>query len=98
MTRYAVVVTDNARRDLLDIRAWIAADDPAAARRFVQALREQIDHLETLPLRGARIPEADLLGVDIRHRIHGDYRTIYRVEGSRVLVLRVLHGARLLRL
>jgi len=98
VTRYDVWVTDTARRDLLDIRAWIAADDPVAATRFVGALRDQIEQLETLPLRGPRIPEADLLGVDLRHLLHGDYRTIYRVEGERVLVLRVLHGARLLRL
>jgi plasmid stabilization system protein ParE len=26
--------------------------------------------------------------------IHGSYRTIYRIEGERVLVIRVVHGAR----
>jgi len=98
MKRYQVVVTSVAREDLRRLRAWIAADDPVAARRFVAALAEQIGHLESLPLRGAVIPEAELLGVSLRHLVFGDYRTVYRVEDDRVVVLRVLHGARLLRL
>lgn len=98
MKRFEVVVTSAARRDLRQLREWIAADNPAAAKRFVAALGEQIQRLETLPLRGAVIPESELLGVEFRHLLHGDYRTIYRVEDARVIVLRVVHGARLLRL
>ena len=98
MKTFEVVITETARRDLQLVRQWIAADDADAARRFLAALREQIETLETLPRRGPVIPEAELLRVELRHLLHGDYRTIYRVEGARVLVLRVIHGARLLRL
>jgi len=36
------------------------------------------------------------LGIEYRHITYGHYRTIFRVEGSRVIILRVIHGARLL--
>ena len=98
MKRFEVIVTTAARRDLRVLRDWIAADNPAAARRFVAALGEQIERLESLPLRGPVIPEVALLGSELRHLVYRDYRTIYRVEGERVIILRVIHGARLLKL
>jgi plasmid stabilization system protein ParE len=56
MKRFEVVVTSAARRDLRQLREWIAADNPDAAKRFVAALGEQIQRMETLPLRGGRRP------------------------------------------
>jgi plasmid stabilization system protein ParE len=32
----------------------------------------------------------------VRHLIHGSYRTISRIAGSQVVILRVIRGARLL--
>ena len=42
------------------------------------------------------IPEAADLDIDYRHKLFGNYRIIYRVEGNLVFVVRVIHGARLL--
>jgi plasmid stabilization system protein ParE len=49
-----------------------------------------------MPLANAVIPEAAELGVDYREKLFGNYRIIYRVSGDAVIVLRVIHGARLL--
>jgi plasmid stabilization system protein ParE len=49
-----------------------------------------------MPLRHEVIPEAREIGVEYRHTLSGPYRTIYRVEKERVIVVRVIHGARLL--
>ncbi len=49
-----------------------------------------------MPKRHEVIPEARELGVEYRHALIGKYRTIYRIEGQRVLIIRVIHGARLL--
>lgn len=81
---FAVLLTRAAERDLRQ---------PGAARRFVAALRKHVQSLEELPERGA--PLASPVG-PYRQLVHGAYRTIYRVEGERVIVLRVVHGARLL--
>lgn len=52
--------------------------------------------LETMPRAHAIIPEASELGVDYREKLFGKYRIIYRISVDRVIVLRVIHGARLL--
>jgi plasmid stabilization system protein ParE len=50
--------------------------------------------LEAFPLGHEAIPEARHLGGDYRHLLAGNYRVIFRVEGHRVIVLRVIHAAR----
>jgi len=56
--------------------------------------------LETFPFAFGVIPEAKELSaeidVDYRQKLFGNYRIIYRVEADRVIVMRVVHGARLL--
>jgi plasmid stabilization system protein ParE len=59
-------------------------------------VERQIDSLERLPRRCPVIPESHDLGREYRHIIHGNYRTIFRIEGPRVIIMRVVHGARLL--
>jgi len=52
--------------------------------------------LSLAPARCSIIPEAADLGRQYRHLLHRAYRTIFRIDGARVLVVRVIHGARLL--
>ena len=52
--------------------------------------------LEIFPLRCPVIPESFELGVEYRHIIYGHYRTIFKVDHSRVIIMRVIHGARLM--
>jgi len=52
--------------------------------------------LSKYPNRCPVIPEADDIGVEYRHLIWGHYRTVLRIEGSTVSVVRVVHGAQLL--
>ena len=42
------------------------------------------------------MPENDLLGTSYCHQLIGNYRTIFKITGARVIILRVIHGARLL--
>ena len=56
----------------------------------------KIRSLKSMPQRHEVIPEAQDLGVDYRHIISGNYRTIYRINEDWVIVLRVIHAARLL--
>jgi plasmid stabilization system protein ParE len=62
----------------------------------VKDLRRQVRSLQTLPERFEIIPEAAQTGDAHRHLPFGNYRIIYRVEAKRVLILRILHAARLL--
>jgi toxin ParE1/3/4 len=94
--KHRVEITAVAERDLREIRDYIARDKPAAAQRWYERLAKQIRSLETMPLRHEVIPEAQEIGIEYRHMLSGPYRMIYRVEKQRVIVVRVIHGARLL--
>ena len=81
---------------MAEIWEYIAQDKPDAATAFVLRLEEQIRTLERFPERAPLAPENGLLGTAYRHLLHGNYRTLFKIVGSRVIILRVLHGARLL--
>ena len=82
MSAYSVEFTPAASRDLKRL-------DPAI--RF-QLLRSSAV-LEEAPHPGASARIQVLVGISPRHyRLRvGDYRIVYRIEGSRVIVVRVAH-------
>ena len=94
--KFRVEITEAAEADVAEIWEFIAQDKPEAAAAFVQRLEEQIGTLERFPERCPPAPENELLGAAYRHLLYGNYRTIFRIVGSKVIILRVLHGARLL--
>ena len=96
--RYRVDITRTAERDIDSIYDFIASDDPAAAERWVEEVERQISTLSRAPARCPIIPEAGDLGRQYRHLLYGSYRTILRIDGSCVVVVRVIHGDRLLSL
>lgn len=94
--RYQVRITKWAERDIEEIWSFIAGDSPDEAKKFVLQLEKQVRTLERFPERCPLIPENELLGTKYRHLLFGEYRTVFRVAGKTVHVLRVIHGARLL--
>lgn len=96
--RYRVEITAAAQDDVASIWNFISVDDPRAANRFMDELLQQVETLSAFPMRCPVIPESRELGVEYRHLIYGDYRTIFRVSGRHVLIVRIVHGSRLLEL
>jgi len=94
--KFKVEITRIAEADVAEICEYVAQDKPEMATAFVLRLEEQIGKLERFPERCPLVPENELLGADYRHLLYGNYRTIFKIVGSRVIILRVLHGARLL--
>lgn len=94
--RYAVEIAEAAEADVEEIWHYIAQDKPDTATDFILRLEEQIETLEHSPERCPLVPEHELLGASYRHMLYGNYRTIFKIVGHRVIILRVLHGARLL--
>ncbi|MEQ8283303.1 MAG: type II toxin-antitoxin system RelE/ParE family toxin [Parvibaculum sp.] len=94
MTR-KVVITPTAEADLDGILHFIALDDPAAARRFVAGLRRRMKSLVTMAKRCPLAPENGLDGLEIRHSIQGQYRILFALEPTHIVILQVRHGARL---
>ncbi len=86
-----VVLAPQAREDLREILAYIAADNPQAARAVLGRIRERILELRTHPHLGrpGRLPGTRELVVPAT-----PYVVPYQVQDSVVQVLRVYHGAR----
>jgi addiction module RelE/StbE family toxin len=88
------VWTDRALRDLRDIDAYIAADDPGAAERWVDKLLIAARRAATLPYSGHVVREN---GRDaLRQILVRSYRIVYLVRDKQVDVLTVFEGHHLL--
>ena len=87
---WRVRLTNRALRDLDHIYARIEAASSAQAAQWFARLEQAIFSLETLPQRGARLPEDSAL----RQLLHGRkpyiYRLIYEVDEASATV-HVLH-------
>jgi len=94
--RFKVRITRTAETDIQAIWSFIAADSPANADRFILEMEKQLNTLEHFPQRCPLIPENERLGTHYRRLLYGDYRTLFRIAGKTVFVVRVIHGARLL--
>ena len=77
--------------DLDEIEAYIAADNVEAARRTVDGIRARLRILVRFPTVGRERPE---LGSGTRSWPLGKYVAIYRVNGGRVQIARILHSRR----
>lgn len=95
---YKVLLTRHAQNDLAEIHDYISVDSPENADDFISKVEEKILALTTMPERAPLILENTVLGTRYRHLVHGKYRIIFRIQGNAVIILRVIHGARLLRL
>ena len=93
---FKVEITPSAEADIAVIWDYIAQDNPVAATAFIVALEKQITSLQQFPERCPRIVENEILGTSYRHLLYAPYRTIFRISGQTVVILRVIHGARLL--
>ena len=62
--------------------AFIAADDAAASRRWLEELLERVEALRRFPDSGRVVPELER--DEIRELLVGSYRVIYRHRGDLV--------------
>ncbi|MES2443008.1 MAG: type II toxin-antitoxin system RelE/ParE family toxin [Pseudomonadota bacterium] len=93
MKRWTLERTPRAEDDLLDIWAYVAAENPDAADRLVRALSEQFRKTSDFPELGQSV---DWLVPGHRILTRGSYVLIYRILTARhaVELVRVVHSAR----
>ena len=80
-----------ARQDLLNAIEYVVQQSAPAAERLLNRLETAAASLTESPDRGRIVPE---LGHPNRELIVDDYRLVYRVRGTEIQVLRVIHGKR----
>jgi addiction module RelE/StbE family toxin len=84
-----VIWSPTALSQIEEIHDYIARDNPVAAIRMAELLHEAGRSLDSLPHRGRPVP-----GTRMRELIVRPYVVRYEVDGNRVLIVRVRHGAR----
>ncbi len=82
--------TETAKQDLLAIQRYIAADNPNAAKKWIERLRALARNTLHSPLAGRKVPEFSR--DDIRERIEGNYRIVYQVFEDHIVIVTVFEG------
>jgi plasmid stabilization system protein ParE len=85
-----LVWTKEAERWLKGIFDYISADNPRAAEGVVSGIYDRAQSLLTFPESGYRYQDNE---DEVRILLYGHYRIAYKVEGEKVIVLGVFHGA-----
>ncbi len=85
----SVNFTRRALRDLANIRAYIADDNPRAASRVAVELVAACDRLEIFPERGRPGPRSGTRELTTVW----PYVIVYRVSGEDIDILSIWHGA-----
>ena len=87
-----IIWADTAYRDLESIAEYIARDSGQYAAAFVREVMDASRTLAEFAGRGQMVPEFQ--DENLREFLIRSYRLVYRIEGQRVIVLGVIHGAR----
>lgn len=85
--------TETAKNDLIDIRRYIAQDNAAAAKNWIERLKAKAGNTVHYPSAGRKVPEFSR--DDLREVIEGNYRIVYQVHFDRVSILTVFESHRL---
>jgi plasmid stabilization system protein ParE len=88
-----VLFTPSAREQFLAALAYIAADDPAAARSLRDRVGASLSRLVAYPESGRVLPEFPDL--PFREVVVAPYRFFYRVKEDAVWVVAAWHSAQL---
>lgn len=93
MKTYRVEPTDKALVDAGEAYFWINAQSESAALRWYEGLMKAFQSLGENPPRCPLAPESAFFEEEIRRLVYSKYRILFTVEGEKVFVLRVRHGA-----
>jgi addiction module RelE/StbE family toxin len=91
-----IVWTNEALKKLIEIEDYIAADSPNRAQEFILNLINRAESLTDYPEAGRVVPEFVL--PEIREILLKNYRIVYRIKETRIEILTVFEGHRLLRI
>jgi len=79
---------------LKEIFDYISVGSPSSANKFIDRIFEKVESLTEYPQRGRKVPEANR--EEIREVFVGEYRIIYRVEKTNLIVLTIRNFKQLL--
>lgn len=83
--------TRKARQDLLEIWRYIAADDPSAADKTLDAIDACCQLLSTSPRMG---PVRNDIRLGLRYHVCGKHLIFYRILQEHIEIVRIVHARR----
>jgi toxin ParE1/3/4 len=89
MARYLLSAAADA--DVEQIAAWIARDNVAAARKWIDQLGTKFENLSNLPGSGT---DQSKIRKGLRSSPFGNYLVFYRKYRDGIFIYRIIHGAR----
>lgn len=94
MEKYDVELLPAAYADWDEIFDYIMVDNPQAAAGMLDSIVQSLRRLENFPYSGAPLLERSLKKFNFRMVIVEPYIAFYRFIDNKVLIYRILHGAR----
>jgi toxin ParE1/3/4 len=89
-----VVWSLEAIEDVESIAQYIGRDSEFYARAVATRIIQMARSIESFPWMGRVVPELE--DEKIRERLVYSYRVVYQVQATRILIVAVIHGARLI--
>jgi toxin ParE1/3/4 len=83
-----------AEDDLNEIVTFVAAGSPAAAETLISKIERALLHVAMHPYMGRVPDDEELVRVGYRYLVVDNYLLFYTVDSRRILVHRIIHGAR----
>jgi toxin ParE1/3/4 len=95
--KLAITFAVSSVRDLEEIRAWYADQQvPDVGERLLREVFYQIERVADFPESGRIVPEFGV--AHLREIIHPPFRIVYRLDKTRVRIVRVWRSERLLKM
>jgi len=93
--KYIVNITQNAEKDLEEIIAYIAQNNPQTAIKIMEKMQAKIETLDHFPNRGGYVPELLAKNIkDYRQIIESPWKIIYKVDDNIVNILAIIDSRR----
>jgi len=95
--KHTITFAVSAVEDLEDIRAWYADQQvPDVGERLIEEVVSHVEQLADDPESGRIVPEFG--AAHLREIIHPPFRIVYRLDKTRVRIVRVWRSERLLKM
>lgn len=95
--KHTITFAVSAVEDLEDIRAWYADQQiPDVGERLIEEVVSRVEQLADYPESGRVVPEFG--AAHLREIIHPPFRIVYRLDKTRVRIVRVWRSERLLKM
>ena len=96
-SQLAVTFAVSAVKDLEEIQAWYAEQQvPDVGERLLREVLSQVERLAKFPESGRIVPEFS--ATHLREIIHPPFRIVYRLDKTRVRIVRVWRSERILKM